>query len=466
MDLLGSWVPAGSTASDASLVFALGNGRPDLDGEGHELLIEKGRIRAVAGTSAGLVFAAQTLRQLVFSAGGKVPCARIRDGPRFPWRGVMLDSARHFFPVDVVLRLLDLASLHKLNRFHWHLTDDQGWRLEIRKWPRLTTVGSVRRKSQIRGLPLGEQRRPGFIFDDLLHRGFYSQDDVRRVVARAQALGITVVPEIDLPGHMQAAIAAYPELGNGKTVEVSPAWGISRHILNVEQETLHFLEDVLQEVLELFPGPWIHLGGDEVPVAEWERSPAAIARARELGLAGIGELQGWLVRHFARWLSDRGRTMIGWDEILERTEGRLPEATVLMSWRGEQAGIGAARSGNRVVMTPTRSTYFDYPQTPRRLSLKRVFQYEPVPAGLEPAAAARILGSQGQLWSEWIPDRDTLDRQAFPRLCALSEVLWSPASERSWKGFNDRLSGHLRLLESLGVRYHPLPRIGSNRHVE
>ena len=253
---------------------------------------------------------------------------------------------------------------------------------------------------------------------------------------------------------MQSAIAAYPQLGNGAAVEVSSAWGVSHHILNVEPETIRFLENVLEEVLELFPGPWIHLGGDEVPGDEWEKSPVAAARARQLGLAGAGELQGWLVQHFAQWLTDRGRVLIGWDEILARTDGKPPPGTVLMSWRGESAGVAAAHARSPVIMTPASHTYFDYPQSPGRLSMKKVYQYEPVPQGLEPGAARRILGSQGQLWSEWIPDQDTLDRQAFPRLCALSEVLWSPPEARNWDRFRARLARLLRLLDSLGVRYH------------
>jgi len=455
IELLEGWLPKHPNLPDASLVFGLNRDRQDIHDEGYELIVEKSGVRATAGSPAGLVFAAQTLRQLAFSGAGSVPCVRIVDNPRFAWRGLMLDSARHFFPVDAVFRLLDLASLHKLNRFHWHLTDDQGWRIEIRQWPRLTAVGSIRKKSQVHGLPLGgKKKRPDFIYDDEPHGGFYSQQDVRKIVSHARDLGITVVPEIDLPGHMQAAIAAYPQLGNGTAVEVSSTWGISRHILNVEPETVRFLENVLEEVLELFPGPWIHLGGDEVTTDEWEKSPFAVDKARQLGFARVGQLQGWLVQHFARWLADRGRALIGWDEILATTGRELPQGTVLMSWRGESAGVAAARGGSSVIMTPTSHTYFDYPQSPGRLSMKKVYQYEPVPLGLESAAARNILGSQGQLWSEWIPDQDTLDRQAFPRLCALSEVLWSPPESRNWERFRARLPRHLGLLDSLGVQYY------------
>jgi hexosaminidase len=268
-----------------------------------------------------------------------------------------------------------------------------------------------------------------------------------------------VVPEVDLPGHMQAAIAAYPELGSAKThVGVRKIWGISRHVLNAEPSTIQFLEEVLADVLEQFPGPWIHLGGDEVLMGQWKRNPAVQLRMRELGLKDEQSLQGWFTMYFARWLAGRGRVMIGWDEILEGVGGRLPEGTLLMSWRNDKHGVSAARAGFDVVMTPTSHTYFDYPQGPAAgpvgTRLKKVYGYEPVPAALEGEAASRILGSQGQLWSERIPDQATLDRQAFPRLCALSEVIWSPAKARDWSSFTTRMEGHLRLLESLGVRYY------------
>lgn len=443
--LLESWLPRAlvSASSDTPpvgtpplrLLFRADPDRADLGNEGYELRLEPRGVTAVSGNAAGLVFAAQTLRQLVFAHGAEIPCCRILDKPRFSWRGVHLDSARHFFPVETVLRLIDLASLHKLNRLHWHLTDDQGWRLEIRSRPLLTTVGAAGGR-------------------------FYSREDVKRVVEHAQAHGITVVPEVDLPGHMQAAIAAYPGLGSAKT-RVGPrtTWGISRHVLNPEPSTIQFLEEVLTDVLEQFPGPWIHCGGDEVLTGQWKRNPAVQRRMHELGLKGERALQGWFTTYFARWLAERGRVMMGWDEILESAGGRLPQGTILMSWRHEKHGIKAAQAGFDVVMTPTSHTYFDYPQGAVGTGLKKVYGYEPVPAALEGEAASRILGSQGQLWSERIPDQDTLDRQAFPRLCALSEVTWSAAKARDWVSFTTRLDRHLGLLESLGIRsYRGEPR--------
>ena len=348
LDMLESWLPpvpasaapSGGTQSGnpLRLLFRSDPDRADLGDEGYELRLEPQGATAVSKTEEGLVFAAQTLRQLVFAHGSEIPCCRILDKPRFSWRGVHLDSARHFFPVETVLRLIDLASLHKLNRLHWHLTDDQGWRLEIRSRPLLTTVGAAENQS-------------------------YAREDVKRVLAHAQARGIIVVPEVDLPGHMQAAIAAYPELGSAKgRVGVRKTWGISRHVLNAEPSTIKFLEEVLTDVLEQFPGPWIHLGGDEVLMGQWKRNPAVQSRMRKLGLSDEQALQGWFTTYFARWLAERGRAMMGWDEILDSVGGRLPEGTLLMSWRSEKHGMAAARAGFDVVMTPTSHTYFDYPQ--------------------------------------------------------------------------------------------------------
>jgi hexosaminidase len=441
---LGRWLPMTARSSDprGRILFREDFSRSDLGEEGYELSVRPREARAVARTPAGLVFAAQTLRQLAAANNAVVPCCHILDRPRFSWRGIHLDCARHFFPVDTVLRMIELASLHKLNRFHWHLTDDQGWRLQVRARPRLTAVGA------------GAGR-------------FYTHRDVRRVVARARELGIKVIPEIDLPGHMQAAIAAYPELGSGGgRVAVRKSWGISRHVLNAEPGTIQFLEEVLAEVLLLFPGRWIHLGGDEVLPGQWKKSRAVQRRMRQLGLTTERQLQGWFARHFAQWLAERGRVMVGWDEILESTDGRLPAETLLMSWRSPRYGIKAARAGHDVVMTPTSRTYFDYSQGPSgpRLklvagqkaasTLRKVYEYDPVPDSVAGVEADRILGTQGQLWSERIPDQDTLDRQAFPRMCALSEVCWSPRESRSWRSFQERLPGHLGLLADLGVRYY------------
>ncbi|HUI70842.1 MAG TPA: beta-N-acetylhexosaminidase [Spirochaetia bacterium] len=438
MEHLRSWILPSSRTDPGltGLAFHVDPSRTDLRDEGYELVITPQAVRGVSRTSGGLVFAAQTFRQLASAHGDEVPCCRITDRPRFPWRGVHLDSARRFFPVETVIRLIDLASLHKLNRFHWHLTDDQGWRLEVPSRTRLTDIGSSKNQ-------------------------FYAQSDIRRVVSHAQALGITVVPEIDLPGHMQAAIAAYPELGCAKSrVGVRRTWGISRHVLNPLPSTMAFLEEVFREVLQLFPGTWIHVGGDEVRTGQWKRNAAVRERVRELGLTSEQELQGWFTAFIASWLSERGRRMIGWDEVLESTSGRLPEGAVVMAWRNARHGAAAARAGLSVVMTPTSHTYFDYrqdlgPQGYGTLTtLRKVYGYEPVPAALDRNAAARILGTQGQLWSERIPHQDALDRQAFPRLCALSEVAWSPREARDWQSFKTRLGAHLRLLQSLGVRYH------------
>jgi hypothetical protein len=374
----------------------------------------------------------------------------------------MLDPARHFLPVDEVLRFIDLIARHHFNRLHLHLTDDQGWRLEIRRHPELTSIGAWRR-----GTVVGHGNPRPRIIDARPHGGFYRQDDIRRIVAHAAARHVTVVPEIDLPGHMQAAIAAHPWLGNdGQPCEVLPWWGVNPHILNAEERTLRFLEDVFAEVLELFPSPWIHVGGDEAVQDEWQASPRIQARIAELGVGDGHGLQSHLIRRMDAFLAARGRRLVGWDEII--AGGLAPRATV-MSWRGMGGGITAARGGHDVVMAPTSHTYFDtYQQADAAreplaigglLTLEQAYAFEPVPPDLSAAEAGHVLGAQGQLWGEYIPDRATLDLRAWPRLCALAEVLWSPAGTRDWPDFQRRMAVHETRLDALGVgRFHmPAP---------
>jgi hexosaminidase len=399
------------------------------------------------------------MTQLLFAYGRRLPALQVTDEPRFRWRGVHLDAARHFFDVDEVLRLLDLAALHRLNRFHWHLTDDQGWRIQIRSNPRLTEIGSIRSETKI-----GHYNDTAAGYDGKPYGGFYTQDDIRRVVARAESLGITVVPEIDLPGHMQAAITAYPHLGNGlHPPHVRTTWGISHQILNAEPSTFTFVEEVLEEVLALFPSPWIHLGGDEAPADEWKQSEPAQSRARALGYQHVDQLQHLYTTHFANWLQQRGRRLIGWDEMYERSGSDLPPGATVMAWRGEEHGIRAAQDGVDVVMTPREPTYLDKYQADSAeeplaiggmTTLADCVGWEPVPAALRNTPAAdRILGGQAQLWTEYIADRKRLDYMAFPRLCALSEALWTSAAVRTAASFAPRLPMHLKLLDQLGVGY-------------
>ncbi|MFI9613744.1 beta-N-acetylhexosaminidase [Streptomyces sp. NPDC052023] len=429
------------------------------------------------GDPAGVFWGAQTLRQLLGPEAFRrapvrpdralgVPHGIIEDSPRFRWRGLMLDVARHFMPKDGVLRYLDLMAAHKLNVFHFHLTDDQGWRLEIKRHPRLTEVGSWRSRTKFghRASPLWEEKP---------HGGHYTHDDIREIVAYAAERHITVVPEIDVPGHSQAAVAAYPELGNtdvpasmarGTGLSVWDNWGVSPNVLAPTDNTLRFYEGVFEEVLELFPSEFIHVGGDECPKDQWRQSPSAQARIRELGLAGEDALQSWFIGHFDTWLSARGRRLIGWDEILE---GGLAAGATVSSWRGYAGGIAAARAGHDVVMCPEQQVYLDHrqaggPDEPVPIgyvrTLEDVYRFEPVPPQLTEAEARHVLGTQANLWTEVMEDQARVDYQAFPRLAAFAEVAWSelPApAERDFAGFERRMATHYRRLDALGVGYRP-----------
>ncbi|MFJ3791968.1 beta-N-acetylhexosaminidase [Kitasatospora sp. NPDC090091] len=465
-----------------------------LAGEAYRLSVRPGRAVITAGGPAGALWGAQTLRRLLGpdayrraplrDGGWVLPGADIEDAPRFGWRGALLDVARHFLPKADVLRFVDQLSAHKLNVLHLHLTDDQGWRVEIKRYPRLTERASWRERSMV-GYRAGQRR------DDRPHGGFYTQDDLREIVAYAAERAVTVVPEIDLPGHTQAAVAAYPELGNTDVVDTAALgvwtdWGVSHNVLNPSEATLRFFEGVLEEVLEVFPSEFIHLGGDECPKEQWKESPAAQARIRELGLANEDELQSHLIRHFDRWLADRGRRLIGWDEILEGglavaappTGAAVPAAgrpgagwrsrAAVSSWRGFGGGIAAARAGHDVVMCPEQHVYLDHrqadgPDEPIPVgfvrTLEDVYRFEPVPAELDEAAARRVIGTQANLWSEFTDSARDIDYRAFPRLAAFAEVAWSalPAdpAARDYAGFERRMASHLEVLDALGVEYRP-----------
>ncbi|WUO26532.1 beta-N-acetylhexosaminidase [Streptomyces sp. NBC_00287] len=430
-----------------------------------------------SGDPAGAFHGAQTLRQLLGPDAFRrahlgrteweLPEVEIADAPRFPWRGLMLDVARHFMPKDVVLRYLDLMAAHKLNVLHFHLTDDQGWRVEIKKYPRLTEVGSWRARTKFghRASPLWEEKP---------HGGYYTQDDIREIVAYAAERHITVVPEIDVPGHSQAAIAAYPELGNtdviaasiegGTSLTVWDTWGISPNVLAPTDNTLRFYEGVFEELLDLFPSEFVHVGGDECLKDQWRQSPTAQARIKELGLADEDELQAWFIGHFDNWLSARGRRLIGWDEILE---GGLAKGAAVSSWRGYEGGIAAARAGHDVVMCPEQYVYLDHRQDAGAdepvpigyvRTLEDVYRFEPVPAALTSQEARHVLGTQANVWTEVMEDHARVDYQAFPRLTAFAEVAWSalPApGERDFADFERRMTAHYARLDALGVAYRP-----------
>jgi hexosaminidase len=425
------------------------------------------------GDAAGVFWGAQTLRQLLGpdafrrapvrpGAVHVIPHQIVEDAPRFAWRGLLLDVARHFMPKDGVLRYLDLLAAHKLNVLHLHLTDDQGWRIEIERYPALTEVGSWRTRTKI-----GHGASP--LWDEKPHGGHYTQDDIREIVAYAAERHIAVVPEIDVPGHSQAAIAAYPELGNTDVIDTTAlsvwdTWGINPNVLAPTDNTLRFYEGVFEEVLALFPSEFIHIGGDECPKEQWRRSPAAQSRIKELGLADEDELQSWFIGHFAKWLSARGRRLIGWDEILE---GGLAEGAAVSSWRGYAGGIAAARAGHDVVMCPSQHVYLDHRQAPGEdepvpigyvRTLEDVYRFEPVPPELDEEQTRHVLGAQANVWTEVMEDPARVDYQAFPRLAAFAEVAWSalPApAERDFTGFERRMAAHYRRLDALGVAYRP-----------
>lgn len=418
----------------------------DLGGEGYSLEIEPAAVTLRATASSGFLHGLQTLGQMLTAEpSASIPCCIICDRPRFSWRGMHLDVSRHFFPSEQIHRFLELLALHKFNTFHWHLTDDQGWRIEINKWPRLTSVGAWR----------GEDR----------YGGFYRQEEILDIVSHAARLGITIVPEIELPGHCQAAIAAYPWLGNTDTqLSVRTTFDASPHVYSVSDRTLAFLQDCLHEVIELFPGPFIHIGGDECSKDEWRSSPEAQAKIRSQGLRNEEDLQAWFTNQIGAFLDRHGRRMIGWDEI--HKDG-LPVDASIMIWRGEEHALSAVRAGHDVVMTPTSHCYFDYYQGDRAhepvafdgdLLLATVYDFEPIPGSLNPTEAGHVLGSQGNLWTEHIADWEQLMYMAFPRACALAEVLWSPKERRNYRDFQARWQQHAHRLDHLGVNYRAVSR--------
>ena len=419
-----------------------------LHDEGYQLSVDENGLRLAARSAAGLFYGAQTIRQLlpVDCAGtALLPCAQIEDAPRFAWRGMHLDVCRHFFSLDFVKRYLDWMAQHKYNVFHWHLTEDQGWRLAVDKYPKLQEVSAWR---------TGE--------DGSQYGGFYTPSDVREVVEYARKRHIRVVPEIELPGHAQAALAAYPEYScTGGPFEVVTEWGVFDEVFCAGNDaTFRFLEDVFEEVLALFPDDYVHIGGDECPKTRWKACPRCQQRMRGEGLQSEEELQSYFVRHFAAWLAARGKKPIGWDEILE---GGLAKEAAVMSWRGEQGGLVAASAGHDVVMAPESHVYFDRRHYDRedergRLSvntLENVYSYEPIPADLDADRVHHILGVEGTMWTEGTPQPEDIAYMLFPRFVALAEVAWSPKEARDWNSFRERLREHGARLTAAGIGYYP-----------
>ena len=410
--------------------------------EGYRADVKADGVTLAASGARGIFQATRTLL-VALGSQGSLPYGSLIDAPRYAWRGVHLDVARHYYPVEFIKRFIDLLALHKMNVFHWHLTEDQGWRIQIDAFPKLAELAAFRKH------------------DDERYGGVYTKDEVREVVRYAAERFVEVVPEIEMPGHAVAALAAYPELScTGGPFEVETRWGIFDDVYCVgNDQTLEFLERVVDEVIELFPSRYFHIGGDECPKKRWRACPKCQARIASQGLANEEELQSWFVNKMSRYLEARDKRLVGWDEILEG--GLAPGATV-MSWRGTEGGIRAAQMGHDVVMSPTSHCYLDYKQVPEddepgawfapALDLETVYGYEPTPSELTPEQAVHVLGVQANVWSERMPTGAHVEYMLFPRLCALSEVAWS-GPERDFEDFTQRLSVHEKLLDRYEVGY-------------
>ncbi len=442
--------------------------------EAYNLKISRKAATIKASSLRGVNYAVQTLKQMlpvqIFGTSPAeeqewtVPCAEISDAPRFSYRGMHMDVSRHFFDMDMVKKYIDIMEVHKLNKLHWHITDDQGWRIEIKKYPKLTEVGSIRKQTLIGhikkskaydGKPYGEGC-------------WFSQDQIREIIAYAAARGIDIIPEIDLPGHMLAALAAYPEYGcTGGPYEVWGRWGVAEEVLCAGNEkTMEFLENILDEVAGLFPSEYIHIGGDECPKVRWEKCPKCQARIRELGLKDDEEfkaehyLQSYVMNRMTSFLAEKGKKIIGWDEILE---GELAEGAVVMSWRGVSGGIKAARMGHDAIMTPNTFFYLDYYQSNDKeneplgiggyLPIEKCYSYEPFADGMTEEEKAHILGVQANLWTEYISTEEHLEYMLLPRMAALSEVQWCQPSNKDWTRFCDSADEFCSIYDTMGYNY-------------
>lgn len=450
---------------------------PTLKEEAYTINVEKNKVVVLASEDQGFLYAIQTLKQLlpeeIYSgtsnkdAKWEIPCCEIKDKPRFKYRGMHLDVSRHFFPVAEVKKILDMMATLKLNRFHFHLTDDQGWRAEIKSLPRLTEYGSWR-SSTVTGY---QNQGPE---DGIRYGGYYTQEELKDIVKYADKLGITIVPEIDLPGHMVAALACYPELGckghldNGEPYQVWTKWGVSPDVLCPGKDiTFEFLETVLGELADIFPGEYFHIGGDECPKTNWKTCPDCQARIKALGLENEANpeerLQNYVTSRCQKFLESKGKKIIGWDEILE---GELEPGATVMSWRGKRGGIEASNRGFDVIMTPDTYCYFDYCQDERRLesdeplcaywgwnTLEKCYSFDPT-EGLDAAAAAHILGVQANVWTEYMPDEKQLEYMIMPRLFSMSEIQWTELKNKDYEAFFERVKNHgYKILEAKGFNY-------------
>ncbi len=460
-------LPVSTGKEGSNMVYCVIN--PKLNGdEAYKLSVGKNKIRIEARTPHGIFYATQTLRQLlppqieskekVTGVKWTIPCVEINDTPSYAYRGMHLDVSRHFFNKQDVMRYIDLLAYHKMNTFHWHLTDDQGWRIEIKKYPKLTTVGATRKREQKGTNPNGKSLKREWA--TIPHSGFYTQDDVREVIAYANKRFVTVIPEIEMPGHAKAALAAYPQYScSGGPFEVEGEWGVLNDIFCTHEETFTFLEDILTEVAELFPSTYIHIGGDEAPKIRWKRCHACQERIKSEGLKDEHELQSYFITRIEKFLNAKGKQIIGWDEILEG--GLAPNATV-MSWRGIEGGIAAAKSSHYAIMTPVSAAYLDYYQADPTtqpvaiggfLPLEKVYAYDPIPKELTPVEAKYILGVQGNIWTEYISTFDHLLYMVYPRAAAIAETGWTSATKKNYDNFQQRLRGVAQHYDAMGINY-------------
>ena len=434
--------------------------------EAYTLKVSADGITIIAGDDAGLFYAFQTLMQLIFPSqeavrgAVAVPCVAISDSPQYKWRGMHLDVSRHFFPKEFIFKMLDAMAIHKLNTFHWHLTDDQGWRIEIKKYPELTAVGAWRDETLI-----GHGSETPWVYDGTRYGGYYTQEDVREVVEYAGRLHINVLPEIEMPGHAVAALQAYPQLScSGGPVPPFNRWGVNEDVFCAgKEETYEFLEGVLTEVAELFPYEYIHIGGDECPKVRWEVCPDCQKRIADNNLKDEHELQSYLVRRMEAFLSAKGKKLIGWDEILE---GGIADNAAVMSWRGHAGGINAANMGHDVVMTPHSFVYLDYYQSKYNeplsiggmLPLEKVYSIDIMPPEIAEEKRHHIIGAQSNLWTEYVGDEKHAEYMAFPRLAALSEAIWTPRERLDFASFSKRMSAHYARYDAMDLNYrvpHP-----------
>jgi len=447
-----------SDPKENTIILKTDAGLSDLGEEGYVLTVETNSVSVRSISSKGVFYGIQTMRQLLPVEIEKrelltnflwqIPCCQIKDYPRFPWRGYMLDEGRHFHGKETVLQILDLMALQKLNVFHWHLTEDQGWRIEIKQYPRLTEIGSHRAGT---ALTLRDMRKKEH--DGIPHGGFYNQDEIREIVAYAAERHITIVPEIEMPGHSSAALAAYPELScTGQEFDVPTRFGIFKDIYCAGKEsTFEFLENVLDEVMALFPSKIIHIGGDEAPISRWKKCPDCQRLIQSEGLKNVHELQAYFINRIASYLKSHERQLMGWSEILGDS---LPKNAIVQYWVRNKKGLRAAiKNGQAMVNSTYLDTYLDhsYSLTP----LSRAYKFDPIFNGADEGATQNILGLETPMWTEWVPNRARLDYQTYPRLTAFAEVGWTPASLRDYVNFRERLTTFNQRLDIHGVEYAP-----------